>query len=73
MFHFPFHETSFVLIINRMGPKFPLLLSCRVQNEAVHCKLQILLMAWVFLLPLHEGVFSDAVLLWDLAEVGYSW
>ena len=70
-FHFPFHETSFVLIINRMGPKFPLLLSCRVQNEAVHYKLQILLMAWVFLLPLPEGVFSDAVLLWRLAEVGY--
>jgi hypothetical protein len=45
--------------------------SCRVQSEAVHHKLQIILMAWVFLFPLPEGVPSDAVLLWHLAEVGY--
>jgi hypothetical protein len=62
---------SFVFIATQMGHRdLAQLLSCTVQNEAVHYKLQIILVACVFLLPRPEGVFSNVVLPWHLAGVG---
>jgi len=70
-FHYPFHSMSFVFIATQMGHRdLAQLLSCTVQNEAVHYKLQIILVACVFLLPRPEGVFSNVVLPWHLAGVG---